>query len=86
MTIYFIKPVQIDSTIEIQPRVLDVGRKFGKVDVEVFNQGKLVGKALLTCQLLDRVIRKLNWLRHVGSWTMSTPTVATRAQTARPVC
>ncbi len=54
MTIYFIKPVQIDSTIEIQPRVLDVGRKFGKVDVEVFNQGKLVGKALLTCQLLDR--------------------------------
>ena len=54
MTIYFIKPVQIDSAIEIQPRVLDVGRKFGKVDVEVFNQGKLVGKALLTCQLLDR--------------------------------
>ena len=54
MTIYFIKPVQIDSTIEIHPRVLDVGRKFGKVDVEVFNQGKLVGKAMLTCQLLDR--------------------------------
>ncbi len=54
MTIYFIKPVQIDSTLEIHPRVLDVGRKFGKVDVEVFNQGKLVGKAMLTCQLLDR--------------------------------
>lgn len=54
MTIYFIKPVQIDSTLEIRPRVLDVGRKFGKVDVEVFNQGKLVGKAMLTCQLLDR--------------------------------
>jgi len=54
MTIYFIKPVQIDSTLDVQPRVLDVGRKFGKVDVEVFNQGKLVGKAMLTCQLLDR--------------------------------
>ena len=40
MTIYFIKPVQIDSTIEIQPRVLDIGRKFGKVDVEVFNKGE----------------------------------------------
>ena len=54
MTIYFIKPVQIDSTLEVHPQVLDVGRKFGKVDVEVFNQGKLVGKAMLTCQLLDR--------------------------------
>lgn len=54
MTIYFIKPVQIESLLEIHPRVLEVGRKFGKVDVEVFNEGKLVGKALLTCQLLDR--------------------------------
>ncbi|WP_409302146.1 DRTGG domain-containing protein [Peribacillus sp. SCS-155] len=53
-TIYFIKPVQIDSTLEIVPRVLEVGRKFGKVDVEVYNQGKLAGKAMLTCQLLDR--------------------------------
>ncbi|WP_419881914.1 DRTGG domain-containing protein [Peribacillus sp. B-H-3] len=54
MTIYFIKPVQIESMLEIHPRVLEVGRKFGKVDVEVFNEGRLVGKAMLTCQLLDR--------------------------------
>lgn len=54
ITIYFIKPVQIDSTLEIKPKVLDIGRKFGKVDVEVYNQGKLVGKAMLTCQLLER--------------------------------
>ncbi|WP_374721290.1 DRTGG domain-containing protein [Peribacillus tepidiphilus] len=54
MTIYFIKPVQIDSQLEIIPKVLEVGRKFGKVDVEVFNQGKLVGKAMMMCQLLDR--------------------------------
>ncbi|UII55166.1 CBS domain-containing protein [Cytobacillus spongiae] len=54
MTIYFIKPVQIDSTLEICPRVLEVGRKFGKVDVEVFNEGMLVGKAMMMCQLIDR--------------------------------
>ncbi|CAH0346219.1 Inosine-5'-monophosphate dehydrogenase [Bacillus sp. CECT 9360] len=53
-TIYFIKPVQIDSMLQIVPKVLEVGRKFGKVDVEVYNQGKLVGKAMMTCQLLDR--------------------------------
>ncbi|WP_108671275.1 CBS domain-containing protein [Peribacillus acanthi] len=54
MTIYFIKPVQIDSKLEVFPKVLEVGRKFGKVDIEVFNEGKLVGKAMMMCQLLDR--------------------------------
>ncbi|MDZ5472500.1 CBS domain-containing protein [Bacillus sp. 31A1R] len=54
MTIYFIKPVQIDSLLEIYPKVLEVGRKFGKVDVEVFNEGVLVGKAMMMCQLIDR--------------------------------
>ncbi|WP_208528092.1 DRTGG domain-containing protein [Jeotgalibacillus sp. R-1-5s-1] len=54
MTIYFIKPVQMESMIEIVPRLLDVGRKFGKVDVEVFSEGNLVGKAMMMCQLLEK--------------------------------
>ncbi|PNB76604.1 hypothetical protein C1X30_32835, partial [Pseudomonas sp. FW305-BF6] len=33
ITIYFVQPVQIDDVIEIKPRVLELGRKFGKVDV-----------------------------------------------------
>ncbi len=54
MTIYFLKPVQMDSVLEIYPKVLEVGRKFGKVDVEVFNENVLVGKAMMMCQLIDR--------------------------------
>ncbi len=54
ITIYFIKPVQMESLLEIHPKVLEVGRKFGKVDVEVFNNGMLVGKALMMCQVLER--------------------------------
>jgi len=54
LTIYFIKPVQIDTTLEIHPKVLEVGRKFGKVDVDVYQDGKNVGKALLMAQLIDR--------------------------------
>ncbi|WP_160723987.1 CBS domain-containing protein [Bacillus sp. USDA818B3_A] len=54
MTIYFLKPVQMESTLEIFPKILEVGRKFGKVDVEVFNDGVLVGKAMMMCQLIDR--------------------------------
>jgi predicted transcriptional regulator len=54
MTIYFLKPVQIDSMLDMHPKVLEVGRKFGKVDIEVFNGGTLVGKAMMMCQLIDR--------------------------------
>ncbi|MGD6855544.1 CBS domain-containing protein [Bacillus infantis] len=54
MTIYFLKPVQIDSVLEIVPKILEAGRKFGKVDVEVFSEGILVGKAMMMCQLIDR--------------------------------
>lgn len=54
MTIYFLKPVQLESRLKIVPKVLEIGRKFGKVDIEVFNEGKLVGKAMMTCQLLER--------------------------------
>ncbi|WP_102346718.1 DRTGG domain-containing protein [Bacillus sp. Marseille-P3661] len=54
LTIYFIKPVQIETTLSIHPKVLEVGRRFGKVDVEVYNEGHLVGKALIMAQLIDR--------------------------------
>jgi predicted transcriptional regulator len=54
MTVYFIRPVQMESILDIHPRVLDVGRKFGKVDVEVYHETVLVGKAMLTCQLIDK--------------------------------
>lgn len=54
MNIYFLKPVQIEHTIEIHPKILDIGRKIGKVDIEVFSNGIMVGKALLTFQFIDR--------------------------------
>ncbi|MCP8967443.1 CBS domain-containing protein [Ectobacillus ponti] len=54
LTIYFVKPVQIDTVVEVYPKVLEVGRKFGKVDVEVYQEGEVVGKALLMVQLIDR--------------------------------
>ncbi|MDF2607199.1 MAG: hypothetical protein K0S34_1394 [Bacillales bacterium] len=54
ITLYFIKPIQIDNHVEIKPRILEVGRKFGKVDVEIFQDNLVVGKALVTVQLLNR--------------------------------
>ena len=54
MTIYFIKPVQMESVLTIKPRILDMSRKFVKMDFEVFNGSILVGKAMMMFQLLER--------------------------------
>ncbi|MFQ3542509.1 DRTGG domain-containing protein [Halobacillus rhizosphaerae] len=54
LSIYFIKPVQLESDIEIRPTILEVGRKLAKVDVEVHHNRAIVGKALLMAQLIDR--------------------------------
>lgn len=54
LSIYFLKPVQIESIIEVRPNVLELSRKFGKVDIEVFHEGQLVAKALMTAQLIER--------------------------------
>lgn len=54
MTVYYLNPVQLDSTVLIKPVILDMSRKSAKVDVEVSFENEIVGKALLTFQLLDR--------------------------------
>ncbi|ASF40148.1 hypothetical protein CEH05_13760 [Halobacillus halophilus] len=54
ISVYFIKPVQIESEVIIAPNILEVGRKFAKVDIEVHHEGSIVGKALLMAQLIDR--------------------------------
>jgi len=54
ITIYFLKPVQIESEIEIKARVIEVSRKFGKVDIEVYHKNQLVSKAMMTSQVIER--------------------------------
>ena len=54
ITLFFIKPVQIESKIKVYPKILEIGRKFGKVDVELYHEGSIVGKAMLMAQLIDR--------------------------------
>ncbi|MCY0875539.1 MAG: DRTGG domain-containing protein [Firmicutes bacterium] len=53
-TLFFLKPMQIDQKIEARARVVDAGRKVGKVDVELYRGSELAGKAFFTIQLLER--------------------------------
>jgi predicted transcriptional regulator len=52
MSTYFLRPVQIDSEIVIRPRIIELSRKFGKIDVEIYHAGHLVCKAMLTAQVI----------------------------------
>lgn len=54
LTVYFIKPVPIDSKLIIKPYLLEAGRIYAKLDVEVYNKQKLVGKGLIMAQIIDR--------------------------------
>ncbi|WP_085991699.1 DRTGG domain-containing protein [Oceanobacillus senegalensis] len=54
LTVFFNKPVQIDSNLIIKPTILDAGRLYAKIDVEVFSEEKLIGKGLIMAQLIHR--------------------------------
>lgn len=54
MTIYFIKPIQMESVLTVVPHILDMSRKFVKMDFDVFHESVLVGKAMMMFQLLER--------------------------------
>ncbi|MDA8354073.1 MAG: DRTGG domain-containing protein [Firmicutes bacterium] len=54
LALYTLKPVQLEREIQIHPRIIELGRKVGKVDVEVYHDGHMVGKAVVTAQLIER--------------------------------
>lgn len=54
MTVYSLKPVPVDAEVEVRCRLLDHGRRFAKVDVEVFDNGDPAAKAMLMTQMLER--------------------------------
>lgn len=54
LNIFFLKPVPIDAEILIKPHLMDAGRLYAKIDVEMYSAKKLVGKAMMMAQLIDR--------------------------------
>ena len=54
LNIYFIEPVQIDSQLKVKPTLIDAGRIYAKINVDVYNEKKIVGKSMLMAQLMDR--------------------------------
>ncbi|SHJ44495.1 Predicted transcriptional regulator containing CBS domains [Geosporobacter subterraneus DSM 17957] len=52
--IYFIRPLQMENTIEIYAEIINVGRKFYKVDIFVKHQKEIVSKAMMSAKILKK--------------------------------
>lgn len=54
VSLYHFKMIQIGSTIDIKPRILEIGRRSAKLDVEVTLENIIVAKAIVVCQLMSK--------------------------------
>jgi len=54
MTLYVLRPVPVDTTIDARARVLNDGRRYAKVEVEIADKNDVFAKALVTAQWIER--------------------------------
>lgn len=50
----FIKPLQMDSPIEVRAEIIDIGKVGSKVEVSLNTEDELIGKAYLTTKVLGK--------------------------------
>lgn len=53
-TVYLSRPVQLEQEIEIHADIIDIGRKSGKAEINLFHESKLVAKSLISVRVIDR--------------------------------
>jgi len=54
LTLYFLQPVQLGTIVRVKPRILQMSRRFAKVDFDVFAEDEVVAKAMVMYQLFER--------------------------------
>ncbi|MBR7553793.1 DRTGG domain-containing protein [Allobacillus sp. GCM10007491] len=54
LSIYYMKPAQLGNRLIVTTEILESGRKFAKVDVQISSDLGLAGKAMVMVQFIDR--------------------------------
>lgn len=54
LNLYFLQPVQLGTIVRVEPRILQMSRRFVKVDFDLFADNELVAKAMVMYQLFER--------------------------------
>ncbi|WP_072328864.1 MULTISPECIES: DRTGG domain-containing protein [unclassified Paenibacillus] len=50
---YFLMPIPLDSTVEVKPTIIELSRRFCKIEVEIVQNGVRMAKSMFTARLLD---------------------------------
>lgn len=53
-TIYFLQPVQLGTVVRIESKILQMSRRFAKVDFDLHAENELVAKSMVMYQLFER--------------------------------
>lgn len=53
-TIYLLKPVQLGAVVRVTPRILQMSRRFVKIDFDLFVDQELVAKSMVMYQLFEQ--------------------------------
>lgn len=53
-TMYLLRPVQLGSVVRVTPRILQMSRRFVKVDFDLFVDNDLVAKSMVMYQLFEK--------------------------------
>ncbi|WP_314061732.1 DRTGG domain-containing protein [uncultured Vagococcus sp.] len=54
VNLHYFRLIQIESELDIRPRVLEIGRRSAKLDIEVYLENAIVAKAIVICQLMEK--------------------------------
>lgn len=54
INLHYLHLIQLESELDIRPRVLELGRRSAKLDIEIYIGISLVAKAIVVCQVMER--------------------------------
>lgn len=54
MNLHYLRLIQLESELDIRPKVLEIGRRSAKLDIEVYIENSIVAKAIVVCQVMER--------------------------------
>lgn len=54
VNLHYFRLIQMESEIIIRPRILELGRRSAKLDIEMMIENSLAAKAIVVCQVMER--------------------------------
>lgn len=54
VNLHYFHLIQLESELNLQPQILELGRRSAKLDINVFIENSLVAKAIVVCQVMER--------------------------------